>query len=66
MTKTLSASDTLAELQRKLDFWEGNLRTNFDHYTNTGRDPKHFADRINAELGMIDSVRDIITPGWSE
>jgi len=59
-TATLTAEQTLAKLAQRLDFWESNLRSNHEHYVATGRDPIHYFARITAELGMIDSVREIL------
>ena len=56
-----TAVQKIEKLSQKLDFWEKNLRSNFRHYEAEGRDPAHYADKIHAELGIIDAVRDILT-----
>jgi hypothetical protein len=60
-TKTRSASQQVAQLRDKLTFWEGNLRTWEQVYTEAGESRATSLARTRAQLDIIESVRDLLS-----
>lgn len=60
-TVNRSAAQKLADLLQALSEWEANLNT----YV-TQAAPDAVLHRIGIQMSVIDDVRDIITPGWSD